>query len=136
MTLPAAVLAFKLLDASKIPNRDRQLVLTGVNYTERDTLFEQMKTSLKKFHGEQSTSLSSSSHGTESNIKIEPKSDDSYCTSYSRGYPGNYYRHDRSFRNRSNYRSNYRGNRGNFRSRVKVLTRKDTLIQLAQMVNP
>ena len=32
LTLPEEVLAFKLLDASKIPHRDLQLVLTGVDY--------------------------------------------------------------------------------------------------------
>ena len=51
--LPQAVLAFKLLDASKLPHRDRQLVLTGVDYSQKDNLFDQMKASLKKFHGEE-----------------------------------------------------------------------------------
>ena len=54
MGLPQAVLAFKLLDTNKITHRDRQLVLTAVNYMEKETLFDQMKSSLRKFHGEQS----------------------------------------------------------------------------------
>ena len=32
LTLPEGVLAFKLLDASKIPHCNLQLVLTGVDY--------------------------------------------------------------------------------------------------------
>ena len=58
MELPEVVLAFKLLDASKIPYRDRQLVLTGINYSQKESLVVQMKMSLKKFHGEQSTGVS------------------------------------------------------------------------------
>ena len=47
MGLPQAVSAFKLLDASKITHRDRQLVITAVNYMEEETLFDQMKASLR-----------------------------------------------------------------------------------------
>ena len=53
MTLPTCVLAFKLLDASGLSHRDRQLVLTGVDYSNKDSMYDQMKASLKKFHGEQ-----------------------------------------------------------------------------------
>ena len=49
MGLLQPVLAFKLLDASKLPHRDRQLVLTGVDYSQKDNLFDQMKASLKSF---------------------------------------------------------------------------------------
>ena len=50
----------KLLDAPKIPHKDRQLVLTAVDYTKKEQLFEQMKSALRKFHGEQSFSMSES----------------------------------------------------------------------------
>ena len=53
MGLSQAVLAFKMLDASKLPNRDQQLVSTGVDYSEKDNFFDQMTASFKKFHGEQ-----------------------------------------------------------------------------------
>ena len=36
--------------------KDRQLILTGVDYTKVDTLFTQMCTSLKKFFGQQAAS--------------------------------------------------------------------------------
>ena len=53
MTLPPAVLAFKLLDGAKLNHCDCQLVLTGIYYTNRETLFEQMKKAFHKFHGKQ-----------------------------------------------------------------------------------
>ena len=53
MTLQSPVLAFKLLDSAKLSHHDRQLALTGVDYAQKNTLFTQMKTSLRKFHGEQ-----------------------------------------------------------------------------------
>ena len=68
MNLPSSVLAFKLLDASKLPHRDRQLVLTAVDYTKKNELFEQMKTALRKFHGDQAIPAQCSDVG----IKVEP----------------------------------------------------------------
>ena len=49
MELPKSVLAFKLLDGTLLDNKDCQLALTGVNYSDKLTLFKQMKTALKKF---------------------------------------------------------------------------------------
>ena len=37
MELPEVVLPFKLLDASKIQHRDRQLVLTGFDYSQKES---------------------------------------------------------------------------------------------------
>ena len=56
MELPQPVLAFKLLEGSELEMKDRQLVLTGVDYTKIDTLSKQMSTSLKKFFGQQAAS--------------------------------------------------------------------------------
>ena len=69
MTLPQAVQAFKLLEGAGLDQKDRQLVLTGVNYDKEDTLFTQMCSSLKKFFGKQSLAI-----GTDKgkSIKIEP----------------------------------------------------------------
>ena len=53
MQLPESVLAFKLLENSGLQNNDRLLVLTGVDYNEQDSLYKQMKSSLKKFFGQQ-----------------------------------------------------------------------------------
>ena len=60
MELPEVVLTFKLSDASKIPHRNRQLVLIGADYSQKEPLFVQMKRSLRKFHGEQPMSTSAS----------------------------------------------------------------------------
>lgn len=69
MELPQPVLAFKLLECSELEMKDRQLVLTGVDYAHVDSLFKQMATSLRKFFGQQAAS------GKEmidtSNIKVE-----------------------------------------------------------------
>ena len=51
MELPQSVVAFKLLDGTMLDHKDRQLVLTAVDYDKKDTLFTQMKNALKKFFG-------------------------------------------------------------------------------------
>ncbi|CAG2190172.1 unnamed protein product [Mytilus edulis] len=55
MELPQPVLAFKLLEYSELEMKDRQLVLTSVNYEQVESLFKQMATSLKKFFGQQAS---------------------------------------------------------------------------------
>ena len=49
MKLPAAVLAFKLLKCVNLSKEERMLVLSGMNFTEKEKLYEQAKASLKKF---------------------------------------------------------------------------------------
>ena len=51
MTLPAQILAFKLLRKANISKEERLLVLTGMNYDSKSTLYEEAKKSLKKFKG-------------------------------------------------------------------------------------
>ena len=74
MELPVPVLAFKLLDASGLSHHNRQLALTGVDYSNKANLFNQMKTSLKKFHGEQAIP-ESSENGSLKIVKSEGGSD-------------------------------------------------------------
>ena len=102
MGLPQAVLAFKLLDASKITHRDRQLVLTAVNYMEKETLFDQLKASLRKFHGEQSMSNDT---GGEGGIKLEIKAEDVLYQSKI----GNRYSGKSIYRGRGRFEHNSRG---------------------------
>ena len=52
MELPQSVLAFKLLDGTLLQYKDRQLVLTAVDYSNLETLFSQIKVALKRFFGE------------------------------------------------------------------------------------
>lgn len=53
MKLPSEILAFKLLKNANITTDERLLVLTGMNYDEKETLYEQAQASLKKFQGDQ-----------------------------------------------------------------------------------
>ena len=52
MQLPSEILAFKLLQKARINHREKLLVLTGMNYGNRKTLYEEAKMSLKKFKGD------------------------------------------------------------------------------------
>ena len=67
MTLPSEILAFKLLRKANITKEEKLLVLTGMNYDNKKTLYEEAKKSLKKFKGD--TESSSTSSAT---IKLEP----------------------------------------------------------------
>lgn len=100
MELPQPVLAFKLLECSELEMKDRQLVLTGVNYASVDDLFKQMSTSLKKFFGNQAAS--GHEMDSVSGIKVESaciSTEEANCT-----------------RNRGGKNFGYR-NRGNIRGR-------------------
>ena len=48
-TLSSSILAFKLLKRATITKEEKILVLTGMDFDNRDKLFHQAKTSLKKF---------------------------------------------------------------------------------------
>ena len=76
MELPLAIVAFKLRRRANITRDERLLVFTGIDYTERDKLYEQAKTSLK-IKGEQTdvderSSGTSSSSGSKLSVKLEP----------------------------------------------------------------
>ncbi len=72
MNLPESVLAFRLLEGACLDHKDRQIVLTGVDYSNAGTLFKQMAQSLKKFFGKQSMPFKSMPAENEMNIKVEP----------------------------------------------------------------
>jgi len=84
MELPIPVLAFKLLDSSGLTHHNRQLVLIGVDYTNKANLFLQMKNSLKKFHDEQAIPESNE----KSTIKVvKPDVNESKDILYNRNNP-------------------------------------------------
>ena len=66
MTLPAEVLAFKLLRKANITKEEKLLVLTGMNYDNKKTLYEEAQKSLKKFKGDRESNSSSGA------FKLEP----------------------------------------------------------------
>ncbi len=73
MKLPATVLVFKLLDSAMLSKQDRMFVLTGINFDDKDTLYEQAKNALKKFTGEQVCSSRFTNKSPPiSDIKVEP----------------------------------------------------------------
>lgn len=110
MDLPQPVLAFKLLECSELDMKDRQLVLTGVDYAKVDDLFKQMSTSLKKFFGQQAAS--SKDMIDVSGIKVEAACLATEDVNY--------------FRNRSGRNSSFRGNRGGNRGRGNYSSRPVT----------
>lgn len=69
MTLPPEILAFKLLRKANITKEEKMLVLTGMNYENKDTLYDEAKKSLKKFKGEVTEGAA---HGSTPSIKLEP----------------------------------------------------------------
>ncbi len=98
MKLPSEVLAFKLLRRANISREERMLVMTGMDYSKKDTLYEQTKQSLKKFKGEMA---SGGSNLPTMAIKCEPTF---VAASYSRG------RYNRGRRpNRSTWRGGMDG---------------------------
>ena len=52
MTLKSEILAFKLIRKANISKDERMLVMTGMDFWKRDSLYDQAKSSLKKFKGE------------------------------------------------------------------------------------
>ena len=68
MKLPSEILAFKLLKQAKLTNEERLLVLTGMDYNNRDQLYDQAKQSLRKFKGDQVNPISKNSE----TIKFDP----------------------------------------------------------------
>ena len=52
ISLPDVVLGMQLLNGATLDKKERQIVLTAVDYTKKNELFSQMKTALRKFHGE------------------------------------------------------------------------------------
>ena len=74
MKLPPEILAFKLLRRANISKEEKMLVLTGMNYDNKLTLYEEAKKSLKKFKGDICSDSNSTSSTTTctSSIKLEP----------------------------------------------------------------
>lgn len=68
--IPSEILAFRLLKRADLNKQDRQLVLTGLDFGDRENLYEQAQKSLKKFLGEMASGNRTSISGEA--IKLEP----------------------------------------------------------------
>ena len=66
--LPDVVKAFKLLDACDVDSSSKMMILTAVDYVQKDQLYEQMKSALRKFQGGQIFG----GHSSAQSIKLEP----------------------------------------------------------------
>ncbi len=71
--MPPEVLPFKLLKRAKITNDERLLVLSGMDYSRRNSiiLFEQVTKSLTIFKGETSA-CAGMTQNTQPAVKLEP----------------------------------------------------------------
>ena len=49
--LPQTILAFKLLNQSNLTQEEQMLVKSGIDYTEKETMYDQCIVSIKKFKG-------------------------------------------------------------------------------------
>ena len=71
--IPSSVLAFILLECTGLEHRDKQLVLTAVDYSEPNNLLDQMSAAIKKFFGAQGASAKYGEEATSSiSVKSEP----------------------------------------------------------------
>ena len=82
VALPQSLLAFKLLRNANISKEDKKLVMTGMDYTKKETLYIDAKSALKKYCGERTTGAGSSNT---SDIKFEPEFKKEVFTNF-RGY--------------------------------------------------
>ena len=47
--LPQLVLAMQIIDAANITDKEKQIVLTAVDYLKKEQMFDQSKSALRKF---------------------------------------------------------------------------------------
>ena len=117
ITLPSEIVAFMMLKRSHISKDERLLVLTGMDYSRKDELYEQAQISLKKFKGDQAHAGASSSESIA--IKLEPaflaENEEALLSAgYQRIRRGNGYYHGNNSRQRERSSdSNNRGRGGN-----------------------
>ena len=79
--LPSEILAFKLLRNANLSKQERMLVLAGVNFAEKENMYQQTKHSLIKFMGD----LTEEKDGTGPNVRLEPAWKKLASSSYRKG---------------------------------------------------
>lgn len=72
MPLPPAILAFKLLKRANLTKEEKMLVFTGMRFEDKESLYEDAKTSLRKFLGDQVTGGAGGGSNLSGSIKLEP----------------------------------------------------------------
>ncbi|PIK48554.1 hypothetical protein BSL78_14579 [Apostichopus japonicus] len=71
VTLPEVVLAMQLIDGAGLDKKEKQIVLTAVDYSKKEEMYDQMKQALRKFFGDQATCMSSRKRVNEPLMKEE-----------------------------------------------------------------
>ena len=79
--LPSEILAFKLLRNANLSKQGRMLVVTGLNFAEKENMYQQTKHSLIKFMGD----LTEEKAGPGPNVRLEPAWKKSASSSYRKG---------------------------------------------------
>ena len=79
--LPSEILAFKLLRNANLSKQERMLVLTGVNFAEKENMYLQTKHSLIKFMGD----LTEENARMGPNVRLEPGWKKLVSCSYKKG---------------------------------------------------
>ena len=79
--LPSEILAFKLLRNANLSKQERMLVFTGVNFAEKENMYQQTKHSLIKFMGD----LTEEEARMGSNVRLEPGWKKLVSCSYKKG---------------------------------------------------
>ena len=79
--LPPEILAFKLLKNANLRKQERMIVLTGVNFADKENMYKQTKHALIKFMG----GLTKEEAETGQNVRLEPAWKKSASSSYRKG---------------------------------------------------
>ena len=115
--LPQEILAFKLLIHADITSDEQMIVKSGINYKEKETMYDQTKASLKKFKGE--SGGSSVQNNCSYNIKSESVNvnSDSYRDGFRRGRGrGSFHGQNRNGNmSYGSFEKNVRGNYGGYK---------------------
>ena len=111
VTLPGEILAFELIRNARISSAERKLVLTGLDFSKKNEMYNAAKVSLKKFLGEGCSSVGSDFGSSSQAIKVEPAYA-AWHRGYNRGYRG-------PFRGqRAGFSRGYRGANGGSSSNI------------------
>ena len=107
--LPDVVLAMQLLDSSVFEQKDKQIVLTAVDYSKNNEMYAQMQSSLRKFFGEQVMPCKGVSSGLQIGIDDVQIKEESVNVAYND--QRFYSRGRRNFSGKASFSRNYGSNR-------------------------
>ena len=113
--LPEVILGMQLLDSAKLDVKEKQIVLTAVNYDEQGQIYEQMKRAIRKFIGNNNIELEQKQIKQEVFETQYDEDERAYMTGFRNNYRGRRMHRgaaDQNYRGggfRQGYRSDTRG---------------------------